>query len=226
VRRHLWRGALAIALGLGFGAYLIGCGEDTTPTAPSSSEPAPAAVSPAAALRRLEWIFNHRSVDVYRTLLSADFVFVCSPTDSAGAAWTRDDELQFANHLFLGGGGLAPATRIQLTLDKNFFVFPDPTCPWDPTGRWHRNVQSILSLVIALDEGSAYELQGHTNFYLVRGDSAAIAVDPRAPGVVADSTTWFLRRWDDETATEGGSPLRAAQPTSNKTLCELKSLYR
>jgi len=230
VRRYLWRGALAAALGLGFGAYLIGCGSDSTPTAPGLGEPAPVANSPASALRLLEWIFNQRSVDTYRTLLSADFIFLCSPVDSAGnayrtTAWDRDDELSFATHLFIGGGGLTPASRIQLTLDRNFLIFPDPTSPWDPTGRWHRNVRSTLTAVIVLTDGASLELLGHANFFLVRGDSVAIPGDLRVLGVVPDSTRWYLRRWDDETAEVGGSPLLAAQPSSNLTLCGIKSRY-
>jgi len=44
----------------------------------------------------------------------------------------------------------------------------------------------------------------------VRGDSAVIAYDLLRQGVGPDSTRWYLRRRDDETA----------------TLCRIKGLYQ
>ena len=223
MRRHLWRSLLAVTLGLAFGAWLIGCGDHETPSEPAPPEPAPTAVSPSGALRRLEWLFNHRSVDAYRTLLSDDFHFYCSPLDSAGSPWrgtpwTRDDELAFATHLLVGGGPELAVRSVQFTLDRNFFVLPDPEFPWDPDGRWHRNVRSTLTLNITFAAGDAYEIRGHANFYLVRGDSAMV------PSLDPDSTCWYLRRWDDETA--GGEGLLQAQPASNASLCEIRMRYR
>ena len=228
MQRYLWRCALAVALGLAFGAWLFGCGDHGTPTQPTPTDAAPAAVSPAAALRRMEWLFDNRSVDAYRTLLTDDFRFYCSPTDSAGSPWrgtpwTRADELLFATHFLVGGGSEPPATSVQLTLDKNLFVYTDPEFPWDAAGRWHKNIRSTLLLRVGQDNGGTFELQGHANFCLVRGDSAAIPEELLLHGVGRDSTRWYLRRWDDETA-QGGGSLRAVQG-SYTTICAIKSLY-
>jgi len=101
-------------------------------------------------------------------------------------------------------------TAIQMTLDRDFFIFPAPNFPGDATGRWHTNLRSTVTLVIDTDDGSRTEVQGHANFFLVRGDSAVIAYDLLRQGVGPDSTRWYLRRWDDETA----------------TLCRIKGLYQ
>jgi hypothetical protein len=216
------RGIPAIALWWLFGAHVIGCGTDDVTRPTASQEPGPRPDSPANVLRTLEWAFNHRALEPYRRILAADFRFYCSPIDSAGepwrgTPWTREDEVIFATHLFVGGGVVEPDTSIQMTLDRNFLVYPDPWYPSDSTGRWHKNVRSTLTL---LADGGAIEITGHANFYMVRGDSASI---PEELGVSPDSTVWYLRRWDDET---GESPTLRALPASMFTVCGLKVLYR
>ena len=196
------RGAVALALVAILGVHTIGCSdEDQVPVQPSAAlqNPAPVPVSPVQALRLLEWIYNHRSIEPYRRLLAADFRFHC-PNDSTGTEWrgmpwTREDELSFAARFLMGGGG-----NVQFNLDRNIFVYPDPDhVAWDPTGRWHKSIRSTTTLVITSVDGERHEILGHSSFFLVRGDSAVIAEDLVQQGVKPDSTRWYLRRWDDET---------------------------
>lgn len=238
VRGVVLRGIVAFVLWLLFGAYVIGCGTDEDQAqspwlvrplrVPHDMGPAPS--SPAKTLRALEWAFNNKALEGYRRLLAADVRFFCSAIDSAGnpwrgTPWTREDELLFATHFFVGGGSVPPATTVRMSLDRNFFVFADPSYPWDPDGRWHTNVRTTLTLLATQDGGSSIVVQGHANFFLVRGDSALIPEDLRLRGTGPDSTTWYLRRWDDETD-QGGAPTLRAQPSSSYTVCRLKSLYR
>ena len=163
--------------------------------------------SPAGALRVLQWSYNHRAIEPCRELPTDDFRFVGNPTDSAGGEyrgtiWTREDFLIRTAQLF------AAATSVRLTLDKNFFVYPDPTAmPWDPTGRWHKNIRTHTLLRVEA-AGSVTEISGAASFYLVRGDAALIPEDLKLRGFGADSTRWYIRRWDDETV--GSAPLLGA----------------
>ncbi|MGH7731581.1 MAG: hypothetical protein ACRENJ_10080 [Candidatus Eiseniibacteriota bacterium] len=213
--------------------------------------------SPANVLRLLEWSYNHRSLPHLRELFSDDFRFFCSPVDSAGVPWRsqpfrREDELISATHLFAGGGGEPPATIIQLSFDRSFLVQPDPyyvtfpppneTVLRDPSGRWHKSIRTTVTLQIATDDGNSLEISGHATFYFVRGDSALIPQELIDRGFRPDSTRWWIRRWDDETAEEGAGSARArpfarpgpagrppvlgAQPLQSTTWCALKTLYR
>jgi hypothetical protein len=197
-------------------------------------------------------------VAAYGEVLSEDFYWLCSSADSAGAEWrdtrwTRVDELIFARNLFLGGNASQPAaSSINLRFDPNFFVSPDPdyaffpepnrTVPRDPLGRWHKNIRTTVNLRIGTEDGASFEILGHANFFVVRGDSANIPEELKLLGSKPDSTRWYIRRWDDETGSSGGlsGDLRSravtaiarrpgalrAQPSRNATWCALKAAYR
>jgi hypothetical protein len=189
---------------------------------PPTPSPGPAPDSPSAALRLLEWVYNKRSLAEYGELMSADFQWLCGPTDSAGAdwrgtTWTREDELRFARHLFSGGSPEQPAaSSINLRFDPNFFIFPDPqytyfpepnpTVPRDPLGRWHKHIRTTVALRIGTEDGASFEIFGYAHFFVVRGDSALIPEELRLRGARPDSTRWYIRRWEDETGPpDGGS---------------------
>ena len=202
---------LAIALGL------AGCYNPFSPRiAPvlGNSKPAPVPTNAPNLLRLFEWCYNNQAIAEYREIFTDDYRFNFSPTDSSGSEWrgtpwTREDELISATQLFVGGSATEPpASSIRLSLDKNFFIFPDPnytTGPtgWDRDGRWHKNIRTTVTLVIGTEGGSSTEIQGHGNFYMIRGDSAVIPEELRLRGFEPDSNRWYIRRWDDETAQEG-----------------------
>lgn len=191
--------------------------------------------SPTNLMRALEVVYNNRWSDAYEELLADDFLWSCSPTDSAGngsrgTPWTRSDELRFARHFFQGGGPDQPAAvSIVLKLAPNLEALPDPAfAAWDPFGRWHRSVRTPVELRATLADQSSIETTGYATFSVVRGDSAMIPEGLRQRGVRPDSTRWFVRRWDEEAvppATARRAPLRA-QPSSATTWCELKERYR
>jgi hypothetical protein len=211
------------------GLALAGCFNPFSPRlAPTlgASIPAPKPTSAPGVLRLFEWCYNNKAIAEYREIFSADYQFFFSPRDSAGSEWRgvpfrREDELISATQLFVGGSsGEPPASSIKLQLDPNFFVYPDPeftyfpepnrTMPRDPLGRWHKNIRTTVNLRIGTEDGSSIEILGHANFYMVRGDSADIPDELKQRGFGPDSTRWYIRRWDDETASEGG--LLAAAP--------------
>lgn len=201
--------ALAV---LGLAGALAGCYNPFSPRiAPvlGNSKPAPTPTSSIQLLRLFEWCYNNQAIAEYREIFTDDYRFFFSPTDSSGSAWrgtpwTREDELISATQLFVGGSATEPpASSIRLNLDKNFFVFPDNNYPWDPDGRWHQNIRTTVTLVITTEGGSSTEIQGHANFYTIRGDSAVIPPELTNRGFGRDSLRWYIRRWDDETAQEG-----------------------
>jgi hypothetical protein len=205
--------ALAVLGVLALAFALAGCYNPFSPriaTVLGHSEPAPVPSSAPNLLRLFEWCYNNQAIAEYREIFSDDYRFFFSPTDSSGGEWrgtpwTREDELISATQLFVGGSATEPpASSIRLSLDKNFFVFPDPNyTAWDPEGRWHKNIRTTVTLVITTEGGSSTEIQGHANFYMIRGDSAVIPEELRLRGFGPDPLRWYIRRWDDETAQEG-----------------------
>lgn len=196
----------------------------------------PAPTSPENLMRGLEWTYDFRGLFVYEHLLTDDFLWRCSPNDTAGAAfrtpWTRSDELAFAKNLFLGGGPDQPAAvGMALTLAPSLEVLPDPDfATWDPLGRWHKRIRTPVELKATLADQSSIEILAFAVFSVVRGDSAMIP-EGLSRGTLPDSSRWFIRRWEEESATPipagaaRGTPLRA-QPSSALTWCALKERYR
>jgi len=187
----------------------------TNPLLPTPSPPY-AQNSPQNALRLLEWGYTQKNLDSYRRLFTSDFRFVFSDRDSNGAAyrvvpWTRDDDMISTNHLFQGGDADQPvATAIQLALDRNFLVLPDDRVGKSP--RWHVMSTTQLILHVALADGHTEDITGEAKFYLTRADSAAIPDDLGAP---ADSTTWYVDRWEDRTV-QGDGSLSRLGPTPTR----------
>jgi len=219
------RRSLAALAAVSFGLAVAGCFNPFSPRiAPvlGTSKPAPVPSSAPNLLRLFEWCYNNQAIAEYKEVFSDDYRFNFSPLDSSGAdyrgrPWTREDEIISTTNLFVGGSATEPpASSIHLSLDKNFFVYPDPEftlfpdkiTPRDIEGRWHKNIRTTVTLRIATEDGSSTEIQGHANFYMIRGDSAAIPEELRNRGFGPDTLRWYLRRWDDETAQEGGLALR------------------
>src|SRR5262245_51608968 len=221
-RRPLAALVTVAALGL----VLAGCFNPFSPRmAPvlGVSKPAPVPNNPTNLLRLFEWCYNNQAAAEYREIFSDDYRFYLSPTDSSGAdwrgrPWTREDELISTTQLFVGGSATEPpASSIHLSLDRNFYPSPDPEFRTWPDGThrdfdgiWHQNIRTTVTLRITTEDGGSTEIQGHANFYVVRGDSAAIPQELYNKGFRPDENRWYIRRWDDETAQEGGLAMAAA----------------
>jgi len=203
---------------------LTGCVESSAPWGPAPvASTSPGNSTPELTIRSVAWSWNHQSVEAYRSLFTDDYRFSFSTLDPAGDAyrgdtWIREDEMIFAQHLFVGGSPTEPAaTSIQLAFNSKLVVEPDPRPGKDP--RRYKYVRTALSLVV-IDPDKMTDVTGFTNFYLVRGDSAEVPL-----GSVRDSTRWYIDRWEDDTANNGGAPAQA-MPTRNPTLGRIKALYR
>jgi len=188
---------LAAALMVGvLGLLLAGCFDPFSPRVLGRglSTPPPTPNSPSGLLRLFEWAYNNRDLSEYRTVFTDDYRFAFSATDTAGNGYrdqpyTRADELASANRLF------DAASLISLQLDKSFVVFND-TRPdkFDPLRR--KNIRTQVLLNITTLDGGQTNVSGKANFFLVRGDSAAI---PTELGFQPDSNRWYIERWEDET---------------------------
>ena len=210
------------------GFALSGCFNPFSPRiAPvlGTSKPAPVPSSAPGVLRLFEWCYNQQAIAEYREIFTDDYRFLFSPLDSSGAEWrgtpwTREDELISTTALFVGGSATEPAaTSIRLSLDRNFFVYPDPAyTQWDPVGRWHKHIQTTVTLLIGTDDGSSFEITGSASFYMVRGDSAVIPEELRLRAFGADPNRWYIRRWDDETAQPDNAALLAAPAPAARLL--------
>ena len=206
-----------------------GCGSSGGPFRPFAprASVSPGDATPELAVRSLEWSWNKKSAEVYRTLFTQDYQFAFSALDPYGDAykitpWNRQDEMASSTHLFVGGSPIEPpAQAITLSLGAGLVVQDDPRPGMDP--RRHKYVHTTVALTV-LTASSETLITGFAGFYLVRGDSALVPDDIRALGYEADSTRWYIDRWEDDTATPAGTG--RAMPTKSYTVGALKAIYR
>lgn len=179
----------------------------------SESKPVPKTEEGVVELFRWCWI--NRSIGEYREVFSDDYVFTFSATDSAGNTyrdkpWIREDELISAENLFVTGkGGEEAATSITLEYGNNLNPLPDPRP--GKNRKWHKYVNVDVVMVVKRQNGGDFQVQGSARFFVVRGDSAKIPTDT---GLTADSTRWYIERWEDDTAQSGAlaAELARARP--------------
>ena len=196
------------------GLLLAGAGCDRSPTAPKPANLAPAASSPAGAVRLLEWAINNRRVDAVDGLLTDDFTFARAGTDSAGnpnpSAWPRDTVLAAIQGMLVGSPNRPPAERITLSLDRTLVPLPDPRP--GKVSMWHKTILTSVLVTVRVDANNTYEVEGNARFFLTRGDSAAIPAELKARGAEPDSSRWWFDRWEDETL--GGAGIVGNQVTA------------
>ncbi len=214
---------------------LAGCGTIEDPRATFRSlapQPSRNIVpdSPGALLDAFAHAWNNRDPAEYSELLTQDFQFAFSPSDSAGSAFPghcfdEEAELETARHLFVTGtANNPPAMKILLTFDRTFFMEPDSRP--GKTFPWHQQVKR--NVVLSIDTGDQnFRITGASLFFVVRGDSAAIPPDLVARGVRPDPNRWWIERWEDETL---GTPSLSfgdvPTPTRSTTWGSVKILYR
>ncbi len=196
------------------------------PTLPRP-DAAPDALTPADAIRRIEWCWERRATEPCRDLFSCDFVFQFAPTDTAGnrfrdRPWTRPDEIDFVLNLFVRGSVLEPpASYVALQFDRDLVTLPDPRPGRNP--KWHRSILTQLVLVVD-NPAREYRVLGTERFFFVRGDSACLPQELRDRGYGPDSTRWWIERWEDESAVTL-APAYHAMPLRPVTLGTLKARY-
>jgi hypothetical protein len=202
---------------------LAGCDESVGPLRPHIPvRVSPGDASPEQTIRSLEWSWNQKSVPVYRVLFTDDYRFAFSALDSYGSLWNREDEMVFAQHLFVGGKPTeAPATSIVLDLGRTLVLQPDPRP--GKQNAWHKVVRTSVGLTVLFPDRATI-VTGFATFYLVRGDSALVPAEIFPLGYTADSTRWYIDRWEDDTASSGAAT--RTMPTKNATIGQLKALYR
>jgi hypothetical protein len=205
-------GRAAAWFALPFAALLIGgCFNPFNPLVAKdrvgASDPPPVPSRPDQIIRLFEWCWDHRSITDYEEVFTDDFLFAFAATDSAGRAFqgavlTRNDEIETARHLFVGGGSSPPANSISLQLDQSLYPLQD-TRPGKRDTTYHREVITSVVLRIETDQES-FQVTGDARFFVVRGDSALIPQDLRDRGFRADKDRWYIERWEDETQGAGG----------------------
>jgi hypothetical protein len=166
----------------------------------------PEASSPEGVIRLFEWCWDNRSYEQYREIFTKDFQFQFATTDEAGNPFEnqpirRDEEIEIAKHLFVGGGSSPPASHINLTLGRSLIADDDLRPGKNQT--YHRMI--FTDVVLYIDtEGEDFNVVGKARFFVVRGDSAQIPEDLRNQGFGPDPGRWYIDRWEDET--EGSGP--------------------
>jgi hypothetical protein len=203
--------------------FLAGCSE-THLTRPVNRAPSPS--TPQGVVRLLQWCWNNRDTTRYREVFPDDFWFVFAVGDSAGNLYRddpfdREDMLECARHLFVGGGTFPPAASITLVMDTTLHPINDSRPDKDP--RWHKEVRTSVNLTIVTGEGVEYNVTGNATFFVVRGDWALF---PPGLGLEPDSTRWYIERWDDNTLSDARTlPVASPQPGANTTWGRILALY-
>jgi hypothetical protein len=202
--------SLAIALAS------MGCFNPFAPRIASQrgiSEPAPVPDSPRNVLELFRWCWEHRDYSKYREVFTDDFRFAqAGDVDTTGSTdpsqvHTRDDELESAKHLFIGGkADEPPANRIILDFNSDLVALPDPRR--GKTDPWHKVIQTSVTLSVDTDAQN-WRITGDALFYVVSGDSAHIPTDL---GFGADPNRWYIERWEDRTG--GNEPSALARALS------------
>jgi hypothetical protein len=209
---------ITIAAALGIAAALaVGCA--TTTVAPPPVDGSPAASSPAGAVQRFAWGFNHKDVDVVGGLFTDDFQLISAGTDSAGNP-TRNPTGDRPWFLVALAALRDSSSAVSFVLDRFPLPFPDTRPGKDP--RVHKQIRSSVDAKV-LFPGGGVEVTGSLLFFLTRGDSAAIPPELAARGTKPDSTRWWIDRLEDETL--GDSVYPGPTPTKSITFVALLGYF-
>ena len=216
--RRTCRFTIAAALGMGT-ALAVGC--STKIVAPPPVDEPPAASSPAGAVQRFAWGFDHKDVEVVRGLLSDDFLFITAGTDSAG----NPSRAPYDRSWFLVALAALrdSSSTVSFIVDQNLMPFPDSRVGKNPA--FHKQVRSWVHVSVRFKapDGSV-DITGNLLFFLTRGDSAAIPQELIDRGVKPDPTRWWLDRMEDETLAGAGVSY-AAQPSKRNTFAALLEYF-
>lgn len=214
---------LALRAGLGVLAFAsllasAGCGTRIIDLRePPDPDPVPQPTTAVAAVERLEWAWRHRNVDAYRDLFTADFRFECvSDTAAASLVLYREAELEFARRLFqTGGGGNPPAISVSCDIPR-----PLIEQPGEGGARWSRQVVLAFAAGVRVPNGDYRVLSYNMKIHAVRGDVARIPQELIDAGYRADSTRWWIERWEDSI-----TPARTTPAGRTWTVTTLKASY-
>jgi hypothetical protein len=225
--------ALLFAAALALGA---GCGTepDSKPQPPAGLQPPND--TPQNTILRFIAAYEGKKTAEYRALFTGDFKFSFSNAADPTLAnkwitgWSAADESISAHNLFQGGTNLdgiyqQPATSIDLIFSR--------TSPVGDVGAPDTTKYKVLetfvdAVVVVPPEPPATDALRYVvtnNFhriFLVRGDAAnGLRADQPA-----DSTHWYIWKWNDETAGTPGAPGTASEATADATWGGLKAAYR
>jgi hypothetical protein len=227
-----------LALVLPFAFLIAGCGggdKSTKPVTPADGLPAgtPAANSPMNLMQRFEATWKSQVESQYAPLLSDDFRYVFSVAADPVLAnqypnWSKADEEASTRHLFDGfrnsvGDSVPGASRIDFTLTgmSQGIDFSHP----DSTTQYQRVIVTAVDMTIDVPQAGAdpiqYLVNARDEFYLVRGDAAVISGSANA-----DTTHWYIRRWDDLTTVTSIGKLPVINPSRTTSLGSIKARYR
>jgi hypothetical protein len=226
-----------LILVLPFVFLLTGCGDDkaTNPAPPSDGLPSgtPKADSPAHLMERFEKTWEFESEAQYALLLSDDFRFHFSPASDPdlvnqyGENWRKTNEVAAIMNLFHGfvngmGEQVPGAIRFDMSLTGVQYLGNDPDHP-DSTAQYQKVIVSNLDMLFEVPlspEPIQYHVSSRQEYFLVRGDAAVLASE-----VSADTTHWYLRKWDDLTVYSAARKGPVINPALPNSLGKIRSLY-
>jgi hypothetical protein len=183
--------------------------------------------TPRNLMLRFRDVCQQRKATEYPGLFATNFRFRFSAAmdpelvTEYGDNWDLSEEAQYADHLFKGfrdsSQAYQPAaSRITLSLDP--FPIDDPARP-DSVAHYKSLVVPSLHLEVEVTtspKATVYQIDGRYQFWMVRGEAAALG-----PGQPADSLHWYIYRWDDQS-----TPADAlAKPPPLVSWGRLKAVY-
>ena len=214
--------------------FVVGCGggdKSTKPVVPSDGLPSgtPAADSPTHLAQRLEATWESEVEAEYGRLLTSDFRYHFSASSDPDLVvrypegLSRSEEIGTLTNLFNGftssTNGSIPGTSHIVMQSAGATDQVDPDHP-DSTAQYR--VLHFDALAVSLTIGKSpddytYQVVAAHDLHLVRGDAAVLP-----SGAIADTTRWYVRRWDDLSLPFGGG-LRSSSAVLS--LGRIKSMY-
>jgi hypothetical protein len=168
----------------------------------------------------------------YAKLLTGDFRYRFSVSADPELVnlypnWGRTDEIAAMTHLFHGFTNandiaIPGASTIQLSLNGvQYAGDPDHA---DSTAHYGRVIITALDGEFEVPDVSdplVYSISSRHELFVVRGDAAVLPA-----GAIADSTRWYLRRWDDLAIPIGYGKRPVANSAQPMTFGSIRASWR
>jgi hypothetical protein len=188
--------------------------------------------SPQNMMIRFERSYEFQDLPNYEKLLTSDFRYTFSSASDPnlvaqyGNNWGKDDEVESSKHLFEGftnsSGDFVPsASKIDMTLTG--IQYQADFTHSDSAAYYQKVVVTSVNMTIEVPttpDVTTYEISARHEFYIVRGDAAVLDSNQEAR-----TDRWYIRRWDDLSASLGAASMRLAGANQSTTLVRLPSTW-
>jgi hypothetical protein len=174
--------------------------EVSTDRVVQSTGAAPQPTSSRNVMKLFKWCWDNQNITEYEKIFTDDFRFAFAEADSQGNAFPghaliREEEIDIARHLFVGGRlGEPPANSIALEYRSP--LIPDPDTRPGKTEPYHVMFQTDVDITIRADQGT-FHIQSKAVFFAVVWDSANKENVVHTLHIPENKRRWFIERYEE-----------------------------